>query len=848
MGLRIGDVYLALLAEDKGFKADVQKKAGEAGDAAAQTLGQRLRAGLTPERIGTALGAAFGGIAAAGVRMGEKVDDAYDAIRAGTGKTGEALKGLEGDFRGVAARVPDDLGLVGQVVADLNTRTGQTGQGLQDLATTLLDFSRLTKTDVNTNVRNATRLFGDWSIATEDQAATLDKVFRASQETGIGVDALMEKVVSFGSPMRLLGFSFEESIALLGKWEKEGVNTETALAGLKFGVKTLAEDGIKAADMGAELRERLEAIRTSADPVGESIELFGLRAGPDLAAAIVEGRFATEDLLEVITNGTDTIAKATEDTQDWGEAWAKVTNWVQVNMGSLFTAFAGLGNLVYLFPVVGGAFGKMAGRIIGSAGGIKGALETLALKGMYAVDAARAFAARFSTAIASNAVVQRIAAGVASAIDRIPGSGAVKGALARSGGSIGSALGAAFSVGFAAAAILAVVETAKRIEEETAAQQGAIAASITQQVTEANLEGLRQSKAALEQGIRDLQANGALNFFLPSFTQEQITELERQLAEVNASLEAAGAAMPKALSTGILHDNGSVPAAMDEIAGQVDMSASLMLGAAREAGQAVPEQIALGFDERQSLITGAAGRLRDLVEDTLGRRKRIGKAIGFLISDDLADALTDKRGHVRNGAKAIRDETEAELALMIARGGKTGREAMDALERALKSKNPEVRAAAQRVKDIVTGRLEATKVPAGNAGQDAGEAFLARMKSAVASGDFKVLTQVGFSVPGHARGGVAKAGQPAIFGEEGWELAVPEQDMRIFTHEQSVELLSGGAGRGRGDTYNIPINVQGALPVRTARDVVTELRRGAELGLLPARDLSPKYHRREVRA
>ena len=80
--------------------------------------------------------------------------------------------------------MPDDLQTVGKVVADLNTRTGATGDTLEALAVNLLDFSRITKTDVNANVRDATRLFGDWSIKTEDQAGTLDKVFRACRRPG----------------------------------------------------------------------------------------------------------------------------------------------------------------------------------------------------------------------------------------------------------------------------------------------------------------------------------------------------------------------------------------------------------------------------------------------------------------------------------------------------------------------------------------------------------------------------------------------------------------------------------------------------------------------------------------
>jgi len=179
----------------------------------------------------------------------------------------------------------------------------------------------------------------------------------------------METVVQFGAPMRLLGFSFEESIALLGKWEKEGVNTETAMAGLKFSVKTLAKEGVKAADMGEAFRRKLDAIKKSADPVGESIKLFGLRAGPDLAAAIIEGRFATEDLLAIIGDTDETIATATAATEDFGDALAKAFNAAKVQFGDAFSFLGSIGQtlgpLLYILPGITAAFGKLAGSIVG---------------------------------------------------------------------------------------------------------------------------------------------------------------------------------------------------------------------------------------------------------------------------------------------------------------------------------------------------------------------------------------------------------------------------------------------------------------------------------------------------
>ncbi len=357
-GISVGALYATLALDKRKFESEVKGSEGLFGNLASVAKASAL-----------VIGAALVGMGVAAAKMATDYKAGVDEIRTGTGATGKALDALVDVYDRAAKRVPDDLQTVGKVVADLNTRTGATGDTLEALAVNLLDFSRITKTDVNDNVRDSTRLFGDWSIKTEEQAGTLDKVFRASQSTGIGVSALMEKVVDFGSPMRLLGFSFDESIALLGKWEKEGVNTETALAGLKYGVKTLAKDGVAAADMGAELKARIEAIGKSADPVGDAIKTFGLRAGPDLAAAILEGRFATDDLVNTIVNGTDTISAATAETKDFGDLWGQVANTASVAVGEkllpVLTAMLAwvVANMPAIEATVGAAFDAIGAGI-----------------------------------------------------------------------------------------------------------------------------------------------------------------------------------------------------------------------------------------------------------------------------------------------------------------------------------------------------------------------------------------------------------------------------------------------------------------------------------------------------
>lgn len=285
-------------------------------------------------KVGKVAAVAFVGAAAGAVvglgKLGSAFDDAYDTIRTGTGATGKALKGLESDFKGVVQNVPASFKDASTAVADLNTRLGLTGAPLQERSKQFLELSRITGTDVAGNVAAVTRVFGDWGISADQQAGAMDKLFRASQATGIGVQDLSTKVVQFGAPMRQFGFSFEESTAIMAKWEKEGVNTETIMGGLRVGLGKLAAAGKDPAQAFAEITEKVKASSSASEAAGIVSEVFGKRAGPDLAAAIKEGRFEISDLLGVISGGKETIIGAGKDTADFGEKWTMIKNQVFV--------------------------------------------------------------------------------------------------------------------------------------------------------------------------------------------------------------------------------------------------------------------------------------------------------------------------------------------------------------------------------------------------------------------------------------------------------------------------------------------------------------------------------------
>lgn len=329
-------IKVNFIGDAKNLIGEAQKAEGALGKFGKVALG-----------FGAAAAGAFVGAGVGLFKLGESFDKQFDKIRVGTGATGEALHGLEGSFKNVLKNVPTDFDSAGTAIADLNTRLGLTGKPLEDLAGQFINLSRITKTDVKTNVDNLTRVFGDWGIATDKQAKSLDKVYRASQASGIGLEDLSSSVVQFGAPLRNLGFSFDDSLALLSQFNKTGVNTETVFAGLKAGVGKLAKAGEDVPATFKRVVKEITELGPGSEATAKAIELFGQRAGPDLADAIAGGKFELDGMLAAITGGSDTINGAAKDTESFGEKWQRIKNRVLVGLQPIAAkVFDGLGKLM----------------------------------------------------------------------------------------------------------------------------------------------------------------------------------------------------------------------------------------------------------------------------------------------------------------------------------------------------------------------------------------------------------------------------------------------------------------------------------------------------------------------
>lgn len=298
------------------------------------------------------------------VKLASNFDDAYDKIRVGTGATGDALKQLESDFTAVYKSVPSSVDDVSTAIADLNTRLGLTDKPLQELTAQMLNLSRITKTDLSTVIQSSTRMFQDAGIKQKDYSKALDYTFKVAQQTGIGIDRLQQLMTQFGGPLRQMGFDWQTSAAMLGKFEKEGVNTELVVGSLRIALGKMAKQNIK--DPAQALQTAIKRIKdagTAGKANAIALEYFGAKAGPDMAAAIREGRLDLDTLLKTLKNSPDTINKAASDTADFAEKFTVLKNQIAVGLQPVaLKLFDTINNLVPTFQRISDVVVKLGDK------------------------------------------------------------------------------------------------------------------------------------------------------------------------------------------------------------------------------------------------------------------------------------------------------------------------------------------------------------------------------------------------------------------------------------------------------------------------------------------------------
>lgn len=324
-GVNVGNLIATLGLDTKDFdkgvdraNKDMNKLKGKLGELAgyiSTALTNPVGAAIVAL---TALATAMVAVGQAALEAAQQFQEATNAIRIGTGATGEAFDELNSVLLDINGSVAGSMQDIGQAVADLNIAYGLQGEELEELSRQYLALSQVTGMDVSTAIEKARAVFNKFGVSVDEQADTLDYFFRVYQNSGVSVDQLMTILDGADRGFQLLGLSVEEAAAVIGTaMSKDGVEAAQELAsGLEMAAYRAAEIWGSDSEAQAGLRETIRLMQEAGDEqtalqIGQ--KLFGKSSG-QVAGAVLGGSLDYRDMMEKSRSG-DTLQELAHQTE-----------------------------------------------------------------------------------------------------------------------------------------------------------------------------------------------------------------------------------------------------------------------------------------------------------------------------------------------------------------------------------------------------------------------------------------------------------------------------------------------------------------------------------------------------
>lgn len=336
----IGEAFVDVNAKTD----DVAGQVTDAFEAAGNEAGGRFSGAFGKIAGGAMIGGGLAaGIAGGLFAIGGTFDDVADTIRVKTGAMGEDLDAMVDSVKSIGQEIPASFEDAANAITILGQKVTTNADLAKPLAEQYLELSRITGTDLTTNVTAASDAFNAWGVTAENQPALLDEMFRAYQNTGVSVDQLAAQVTGAQPTLQAMGFSFERSIALAGTLGKAGVSLGDVMPAMGKAMAQAAKDGVPASQVFSDVIDAIKNAPDSTAAASAAMEVFGAKAGPKLASMVREGKLSYDELLSTMQNGSDTIMGAGADTQDFAEKWEMIKNRVLVGLEPLATrVFSGV--------------------------------------------------------------------------------------------------------------------------------------------------------------------------------------------------------------------------------------------------------------------------------------------------------------------------------------------------------------------------------------------------------------------------------------------------------------------------------------------------------------------------
>ena len=274
-----------------------QPAAAKAGTAAGKSMAESMSKKMTGAGTAMSKGVTAPIVAAgtAAVAAWKEVDTGLDTIVQKTGASGDALEEMHGILNNIATSIPTDFATAGSAIGEVNTRFGLTGDALEELSTKFVKFADLNSQDVSNSVDSVSKMLAGFGLSADDAGRMLDALNVVGQQTGVDVGNLADTVAANAKQFQEMGLTAEEAASFLGAASMAGLESSTAMMGLKTAMKNATADGLTLDEALGAFTETMQGNGDESEKLAAAYELFGTRAGSAIENAVENGTLDLDD-------------------------------------------------------------------------------------------------------------------------------------------------------------------------------------------------------------------------------------------------------------------------------------------------------------------------------------------------------------------------------------------------------------------------------------------------------------------------------------------------------------------------------------------------------------------------
>lgn len=301
---------------------DLTQAAGGAGAQAGAKAGTSMSEAISKKMTGAGKAITAGVTApitagaTAAVAAWKEVDAGLDTIVTKTGASGDALEEMHGILNNITTAIPTGFETAGAAIGEVNTRFGVTGDELEDLSTRFIKFAELNDQDVSNSVDSVSKMMAAFGLEASDTGRILDALNVVGQQTGVDVGSLSDLVAANAAQFQEMGLSAEEAASLLGAMSMAGLDSSTAMMGLKTAMKNATADGITLDEALQGFAETMQGNGTESEKLAAAYELFGTRGGAAIANAVENGELDLANFTSSLGDFEGSVNETFEGTLD----------------------------------------------------------------------------------------------------------------------------------------------------------------------------------------------------------------------------------------------------------------------------------------------------------------------------------------------------------------------------------------------------------------------------------------------------------------------------------------------------------------------------------------------------